>query len=44
MKYSVYPVVNIAARPKDGKRINLPREKQIYICVNKKDCDTAYNK
>ena len=48
MKNSVYPVVKVAARPKDGehlpKLINLPREKQIYICVNEKDCDTAYSK
>ena len=43
MKYSVYPVVKIAARSKDGKRfsevINLQRKKQIFLDVNKTDCD-----
>ena len=27
-----------------SKLINLPRKKQICICVNKTDCDTADNK
>ena len=48
MKYSVYPVVKIAARPKDGKMYrsdqSSEREKQIYLGVNKTDCDTADSK
>ena len=47
-KYSVSPVAKIAVRPQNGegtpKLINLPRKKQICICVNKMDCDTARSK
>ena len=49
-KYSVYHVAKITVKSKDrrgrqhSKWIDLPRKKQICICVNKMDCYTAYSK
>ena len=45
-KYSVSPVAKIAVRLQNGegtpKLINLPRKKQLCMCVNERDCDTAH--